>query len=120
MNDLMERYAGKFSMRSGSQRSIRPKLSSESGLNSTAISDHIRPSTCVRPYPKLYQKLAHNDGAGHETHPELVKLAKSLARKRKGRRYSYRKIAAYLAELGHTTDRGQLFNPKTVRSMLSS
>lgn len=53
-----------------------------------------------------------------ETHPEAVELARSLRRKRKGRPVSLRVIAQELAARGHVNERGQPFNPKSVRNML--
>jgi DNA invertase Pin-like site-specific DNA recombinase len=55
-----------------------------------------------------------------ELRPEAVALAKRLHRAspKTGKRISLRKIAAALAEAGHLNDRGQPFNPKSVRSML--
>lgn len=53
-----------------------------------------------------------------ETHPEAVELARSLRRKRKGRPVSLRAIAQTLAANGHVNERGQPFNPKSIRNML--
>ena len=55
-----------------------------------------------------------------ELRPEAVALAKRLHRAspKTGKRMSLRKIAAALTEAGHLNERGQPFNPKSVRSML--
>jgi len=55
-----------------------------------------------------------------EKRPEAVTLAKRLhhASPKTGKRMSLRKVAAALAQAGHLNERGQPFNPKSVRSML--
>ena len=55
-----------------------------------------------------------------ELRPEAVALAKRLHRAspKTGKRMSLRKIAAALTQAGHLNERGQPFNPKSVRSML--
>ena len=55
-----------------------------------------------------------------ETKPEVVKLAKSLRRRRpKGGQRSLRAIATELAAAGHLNERGTAYTAKTVASMLS-
>ena len=55
-----------------------------------------------------------------ETHPEVVALAKRLARKKpKGGRLSLRAISAALAAEGHLNERGRPFAAKSVASMLA-
>ena len=55
----------------------------------------------------------------HETKPETVQLAKKLRRKMpKGGQMSLRDIAAELARQGHLNERGEVYNPKTIASML--
>jgi DNA invertase Pin-like site-specific DNA recombinase len=56
-----------------------------------------------------------------EARPDVVKLAKALARKKpKGGRLSLRAIAAELAARGVLNERGQPFNPKSVSVLLDS
>jgi DNA invertase Pin-like site-specific DNA recombinase len=56
-----------------------------------------------------------------EAHPEVVKLAKALARKKpKGGRLSLRAISAEMAVRGVLNERGKPFNPKSVASMLAA
>jgi hypothetical protein len=56
-----------------------------------------------------------------ETRPEVVRLAKALARKKpKGGRLSLRKISTALAKQGHLNERGKPFNPKSVAVMLAA
>jgi hypothetical protein len=56
-----------------------------------------------------------------ETRPEVVKLAKALARKKpKGGKLSVRAISAELAARGFLNERGRPFNPKSVAAMLAS
>ena len=56
-----------------------------------------------------------------EARPEVVKLAKTLARKKpKGGRLSLRAIAGALAARGFLNERGKPFNPKSVAAMLTS
>ena len=56
-----------------------------------------------------------------EARPEVVKLAKTLARKKpKGGRLSLRAIAGALAARGFLNERGKPFNPKSVAAMLAS
>ena len=56
-----------------------------------------------------------------ELRPEAVALAKRLHRAspKTGRRMSLRKIAAALAEAGHLNERGQPFNPKSIKAMIA-
>jgi hypothetical protein len=63
--------------------------------------------------------------AGRKSHaelrPEVVKLAKALARKKpKGGKLSLRAISAELAARGFLNERGRPFNPKSVAAMLAS
>jgi DNA invertase Pin-like site-specific DNA recombinase len=55
-----------------------------------------------------------------ETRPETVALAKRLHRKspKTGERRSLRNIAKTLGEAGHHNERGQVFNPKAIKSMI--
>jgi len=55
-----------------------------------------------------------------QTRPEAVAIAKRLRRSGSegGKRLSYAKISAALADAGHFNDNGQPFNPKSVRAML--
>lgn len=54
-----------------------------------------------------------------EERPDLVKLAKQLARKKpKGGQMSLREVSAALAAQGFLNERGKPFNPKSVSSML--
>jgi DNA invertase Pin-like site-specific DNA recombinase len=56
-----------------------------------------------------------------EVRPDVVKLAKALARKKpKGGKASLRAISAAMAEQGHLNERGRPFNPKSVASMLAA
>jgi DNA invertase Pin-like site-specific DNA recombinase len=56
-----------------------------------------------------------------ESRPDVVKLAKALARKKpKGGRMSLRAVAAELAARGHFNERGRPFNPKSVAVMLAA
>ena len=58
---------------------------------------------------------------GHsETKPHAVSLAKRLHRAspKTGLRRSLREIAAMLAHAGHVNERGQPFNPKSVKAMV--
>ena len=56
-----------------------------------------------------------------ETRPDVVALAKRLARKKpKGGALSLRAISASLAEQGHLNERGKPFNPKSVAVMLAA
>jgi DNA invertase Pin-like site-specific DNA recombinase len=55
-----------------------------------------------------------------ELRPDVVKLAKVLARKKpKGGRLSLRSISAELAAQGYLNERGRPFNPKSVAAMLT-
>jgi DNA invertase Pin-like site-specific DNA recombinase len=55
-----------------------------------------------------------------ELRPDVVKLAKGLARKKpKGGKLSLRAIAAELAAHGFLNERGKAFNPKSVATMLA-
>jgi DNA invertase Pin-like site-specific DNA recombinase len=56
-----------------------------------------------------------------ELRPDVVKLAKALARKKpKGGSLSLRAIAAELAAQGFLNERGKAFNPKSVAAMLAA
>jgi DNA invertase Pin-like site-specific DNA recombinase len=56
-----------------------------------------------------------------ETRPDVVALAKRLARKKpKGGALSLRAISASLAEQRHLNERGKPFNPKSVAVMLAA
>ena len=56
-----------------------------------------------------------------EVRPEVVKLAKALARKKpKGGRLRLRAIAAALAARGDLNERGKPFNPKSIAALLAS
>src|SRR5271156_4626622 len=56
-----------------------------------------------------------------EARPDVVKLAKALARKKpKGGKLSLRAIAAELAARGFLNERGRAFNPKSIAAMLAS
>jgi DNA invertase Pin-like site-specific DNA recombinase len=56
-----------------------------------------------------------------EARPDLVKLAKALARKKpKGGKLSLRAISAELAAQGFLNERGRPFNPKSIAAMLAS
>ena len=56
-----------------------------------------------------------------EERPDLVALAKSLARKKpKGRQLSLRAISAELEAQGYVNERGKPFNPKSVAAMLAA
>jgi DNA invertase Pin-like site-specific DNA recombinase len=56
-----------------------------------------------------------------EARPDVVKLAKTLARKKpKGGRLSLRAIAAEMAARGVLNERGRPFNPKSVSVLLAS
>jgi len=55
-----------------------------------------------------------------ETMPDAVALARRLRRKRpKGGQRSLREISAELAAAGYVNERGNVFNPKSVASMLA-
>jgi len=56
-----------------------------------------------------------------ETRPEVVAMAKALARKRpKGGKMSLRAVAAEMAAQGVLNERGKPFNPKSVATMLAA
>ena len=56
-----------------------------------------------------------------EVRPDVVKLAKALARKKpKGGRLSLRAISAEMAARGVLNERGKQFNPKSVSVLLAS
>lgn len=57
-----------------------------------------------------------------ETRPEVVAEAKRLRRAspKTGERMSFRQIAQRLAKAGHLNERGQLYNAKSIRSMVES
>src|SRR6185436_20956353 len=56
-----------------------------------------------------------------ELSPETVMLAKRLRRAnpKTGRRLSFREISVKLEEAGHLNERGQPFNPQSVRAMIA-
>jgi hypothetical protein len=55
-----------------------------------------------------------------EARPDVIKLAKALARKRpKGGKMSLRAISAELAARGILNERGKPFNPKSVSALLA-
>jgi len=73
----------------------------------------------------MWRRLFNEEGRGRKSHaearPDVVKLAKALARKKpKGGRLSLRAIAAVLAARGFLYERGRPFNPKSVAAMLAS
>ena len=55
-----------------------------------------------------------------ELHPDIVALAKKLRRAspKGGDRLSYRKISAQLKKLGFVNERGQPYNPKSIKAMI--
>jgi DNA invertase Pin-like site-specific DNA recombinase len=56
-----------------------------------------------------------------ETNPDIVALAKRLARRKpKGGKMSLRAVSAELAAQGHLNERGKPFNPKSVAVMLTA
>src|SRR4051794_28691403 len=55
-----------------------------------------------------------------EINPEMVKEAKRLRRRTKAGQRSLRTIAAELAKLGYSNQRGAMFSPSAVASMLAS
>jgi DNA invertase Pin-like site-specific DNA recombinase len=56
-----------------------------------------------------------------EKRPEIVALAKALARKKpKGGKLSLRAVAAEMAAQGYLNERGKPFNPKSVSVLLAS
>jgi DNA invertase Pin-like site-specific DNA recombinase len=56
-----------------------------------------------------------------EARPDVVKLAKTLARKKpKGGKLSLRAISAELAARGFLNEHGRPFNPKSVSALLAS
>jgi DNA invertase Pin-like site-specific DNA recombinase len=56
-----------------------------------------------------------------EARPDVVRLAKALARKKpKGGRLSLRAVAVELAARGYLNERGKPFNPKSVSVLLAS
>jgi DNA invertase Pin-like site-specific DNA recombinase len=56
-----------------------------------------------------------------EARPDVVKLAKALARKKpKGGKLSLREVSAELAARGFLNERGKPFNPKSVSVLLAS
>ena len=66
-------------------------------------------------------RVKQDDRKSHaEARPDIVKLAKALARKKpKGGRLSLRAISAELAASGVLNERGRPFNPKSVAAMLA-
>jgi DNA invertase Pin-like site-specific DNA recombinase len=56
-----------------------------------------------------------------ETRPEVVALAKALARKKpKGGKMSLRAVSAAIAAQGYLNERGRPFNPKSIATMLAA
>ena len=57
-----------------------------------------------------------------ELHPDVVALAKKLRRAspKSGERLSYRKISAQLKKSGFVNERGQPYNPKSIKAMVNS
>jgi DNA invertase Pin-like site-specific DNA recombinase len=55
-----------------------------------------------------------------EINPEMVALAKQLRRKTKAGQRSLRDIAAALADAGYVNERGAVFSPTAIASMLAS
>jgi DNA invertase Pin-like site-specific DNA recombinase len=55
-----------------------------------------------------------------EINPKMVEEAKRLRRKTKAGRRSLREIAAELATLGYVNERGTMFSPSSVASILAS
>ncbi len=56
-----------------------------------------------------------------ETRPEVVALAKALARKKpKGGKLSLRAVSAAMAAQGYLNERGRPFNPKSIATMLAA
>ena len=57
-----------------------------------------------------------------ELHPDVVALAKKLRRAspKTGERLSYRKISAQLKTSGFVNERGQPYNPKSIKAMVNS
>jgi DNA invertase Pin-like site-specific DNA recombinase len=55
-----------------------------------------------------------------EINPELVQDAKRLRRRTKAGQRSLRKIAAELAKLGYVNERGVMFSPSSVASMIAA
>ena len=69
----------------------------------------------------LWPALARPEGSHSELRPDVVKLAKALARKKpKGGKLSLRAISAELAAQGFLNERGRPFNPKSVAVMLAA
>jgi DNA invertase Pin-like site-specific DNA recombinase len=54
-----------------------------------------------------------------EINPKLVQEAKRLRRRTKAGQRSLRKIAAELAKLGYVNERGVMFSPSSVASMIA-
>lgn len=69
------------------------------------------------------KETGHCEGRkGHrEIRPEVVAEAKRLRRAspKTGERLSYRDISDKLAKAGHLNERGQPYNPKSIRSMIN-
>jgi hypothetical protein len=60
-------------------------------------------------------------GSLAETNPDIVALAKRLARRKpKGGKMSLRSVSAELAARGHLNERGKPFNPKSVAVLLTA
>jgi hypothetical protein len=94
---------------------------------------HINRSDTHNQYPvrgfyhpvRGFYRMAAGSGAGHmsrksyaEANPELVALARELARPPEGCGRSLRKIAAELAAHGYVTPSGRPYGAAAVRSML--
>jgi hypothetical protein len=54
-----------------------------------------------------------------ELNPELVQEAKRLRRRTKAGQRSLREIAGELAKLGYVNERGSLFSPSAIASMVA-
>ena len=71
---------------------------------------------------RMRKETGHCEGRkGHATlRPETVAEAKRLRRAspKTGERLSYRDISTKLADAGHLNERGQPYNPKSVRAMI--
>ena len=52
--------------------------------------------------------------------PRHHEATHSWRRQRPGKRLSYRKISAELAEAGHKNERGEPYNPKSIKAMVDS
>lgn len=71
--------------------------------------------------PTFSEKAVTTANVGDGSLSEALALAKRLRRAspKTGHRMSFRDISAKLAEAGHLNERGQPYNPKSVRSMVA-